>query len=145
MLLRRAFTLRPQASRLVRTMASAPNNFGVPSASELMQDSELAAMPAEVKAKYAGPASDDAIERTRKGLEQFKHTVEVVDKPADALASILKIVPAGVDVTSVGSTTLVRLFRSITNPDANCMMISARLATSTCRSRASSRSLIFAA
>ena len=86
------------------------DNYGVPSATDLMQDSELAAIAPDVKAKYTARASDEAIERTRKGLEQFKHTVEVVDKPEDALASILKIVPAGVDVTSVGSTSLVRSF-----------------------------------
>lgn len=122
MLVRRAIALRSTATRLgARAMASGNDNYGVPSASDLMQDAKVKEIPDGVKKQHAGLASNDAIERTRKALEGYKHAVEVVNTGAEALAAIIKIVPKGADVTSVSSTTLVRTGKR-RNSDTKCML-----------------------
>jgi hypothetical protein len=57
---------------------------------------------------YTKPASDESVERAKKGLESQGHIVTVVNTPEEALEAIKKLIPEGVTVANGGSTTLVR-------------------------------------
>lgn len=96
--------------RMAPASTTAVKDWGLPSASTLFEtDEQLRSIPEDVRQRFMAPKSGDAIARTRKALEANGHTVHVAKDRNEALEILNKIVPKGVDVTSVGSTTLVRL------------------------------------
>jgi len=56
--------------------------------------------------KYSHPASNEAIEATKKALEGKTHKVTVVDTKEEALKTLVSLIPEGASIYNAGSTTL---------------------------------------
>ena len=66
----------------------------------------------EAKKKYETLPSEEIVAATKAALEAKNHKVTVVNTGAEALQLIKDTIPKGTEITSYGSTTLVRLISS---------------------------------
>jgi len=64
---------------------------------------------ATVEKKWGNPVSQEHIENTKKALEAKKMKVTVVANKAEALKTIVDMVPQGASVMNAGSTTLIEI------------------------------------
>jgi len=85
--------------------ASADKQPDLSAAGLFKSDSQLAS----VDKKWAQTASDDRIEKAKKGLEKKKFGVTVVGTKAEALKKVLEMIPSGVSVHNAGSTSLIEI------------------------------------
>lgn len=58
--------------------------------------------------KYSKVASDDVITKTKEALEKKNHKVTVVADKAEALKTVIDLIPEGASIHNPSSTTLVR-------------------------------------
>lgn len=122
----RTVALRPIMSLSTTATANAaspptpaPNVFGFPSLIDLFKDTQLGQQYETTKGKYTLRASDDTILRTKTGLEKKGVKVTVVENGAEALEILKRTIPKGADVSSVGSTTLVRVSSLVSDHRVN--------------------------